>query len=272
MTAITAKYLVVNGIKVCCETNNGSAKNGTVVCLGSAGRDTRQFHGLMEALRDRFEVVAFDMPGHGKSWPLKGNRAISQFQQYGDFIIEVVKELGIENPIYLGCALGGNMVFYISQRQRCRAIVTMAGGDYTPTVDKSVTDLLNHPYCNVQYSHLDFTESLIGSAASPDNKDFILWGVFSECGVVKAADYAGVYNGFDVRDGMKNITCPVLMLRGEEDWTAVESNLMAIMGRMSGAKKKDYKILPGVGHYGPQEAPQMIADIVAGFVNGNKFR
>jgi pimeloyl-ACP methyl ester carboxylesterase len=265
--AITAQYLIVDGIKVCCETNNGPAQNGTIVCLGSAGRDSRQFHGIMDALRDEFAVAAFDMPGHGKTWPLQGNRVISEFHEYGDFVIKVVSELGIVNPIYIGCALGGNTVFYIAQRQQVRAIVSMAGGDYTPNVDKSVTDLLNHPYCNVQFSHFDFTESLIGSAASPADKDFILWGVCSESGAVKAADYGGVFNGFDVRDGMGDITCPVLILRGEEDWSASEGKLKDIMGRMRNAKRIDYRTLPRLGHYSPQESPQLVANVFSGFIN-----
>jgi len=265
--AITAKYLIVDGVKVCCETNNGPAQKGTIVCLGSAGRDSRQFHGIMDELKEQFEVVAFDMPGHGKSWPLKGNRVISEYHEYGDFIIKVVTELGIINPIYIGCALGGNTVFYIAQRQPVRAIVSMAGGDYTPNVDQSVIDMLNYPYSNVQYSHYDFTESLIGSAASPENKAFILWGVCSECGVVKAADYGGVFNGFDVRAGMRDITCPTLILRGEQDWTAIEDKLKTMMESLISSPKVVYKVLAGLGHYSPQESPLLVAGVISEFIS-----
>ena len=254
---ITSRYITINGIKIYCETNNGPAGNGVIVCLGSAGRETRQFHGLMDALSEEYEVAAFDMPGHGKSWPLKGNTAIGEFRAYGDFMLETVAAMGIRNPVYIGCALGGNMVFYLAQHGpargvEARALVAMAGLDYSPNVNPAVAEMLNHPYCSVQHSHLDFTEALIGGAASPENKEFILWGVRTETGVVKAADYAGVYNGFDVREGMGTITCPVLMLRGEQDWTTHDKSLRETMARLTAARL-EYKVLPGLGHYAVQE-------------------
>ncbi len=266
---ITSTYITVDGIKIYCETNGGPAEKGTIVCLGSAGRDTRQFHGLMEALREHFEVVAFDMPGHGKSWPLKGNKAIDEFHAYGDFILKTVDALPVKNPVYVGCALGGNMGFYLAQRQQTRAVVAMAGSDYSPNVNPAVAELLNHPYCSVQHSHLDFTDSLIGNAAPPENRDFILWGVCTEIGVAKAADYAGVYNGFDVRADMGRITCPVLMLRGAEDWTTHDESLHETMSRLTAAAKLDYKVLPGVGHYAVQEMPQLIAETIRDFLRNS---
>lgn len=264
--SIISSYLRVHGVKIYCETNNGPASNGTIVCFGSAGRDTRQFHGVMDSLKDDFEVIAFDMPGHGKSWPLKENKAIAEYHEYGDFIIDTVAELRVKNPIYVGFALGGNMVFYLAQKQQVRAIVAMAGADYTPTVHSSVAELLNNPYCSVQYSHLDFTDSLIGSETSQKDREFILWGVCSETGITKVADYAGVYNNFDVRDAMKTIQCPVLMLRGEEDWTVTDNKFEAVIGRLSNAKKVVRKTFPGLSHFNPQESPGMVTDAIRDFL------
>ena len=264
---ITSRYLIVNSTKIYCETNNGPSEKGTIICLGSAGRDTRQFHGLMECLKNDFEVMAFDMPGHGKSWPLRGNKVISDFHEYGNFIIDTAQKLKVINPIFIGCALGGNMVFYLAQRQPVRAIVSMAGSDYSPYVNQSVASMLNHPYCNVQFSHMDFTESLVGSATSLKDREFILWGVCSEVGIVKFADYAGVYNGFDVREGMKAIKCPVLILRGEEDWSATDAKLKSIMNRMPNVTKITLKTLPGLGHYNPQESPGMVSDAIIEFLS-----
>lgn len=263
---ITSRYISVQGVKTFVETNNGPAYRGVMVCFGSAGRESRQYHAMMDCLADKMEVVCFDMPGHGKSWPLPGNRCLSEYHEYCDFIIAALQELDIKDPICVGCALGGNVVFYLAQRIPVRAIVSMAGTDYSPHVDASVSDNLDHPYASVQHTHIDFTDSLIGSATAPADRDFILWGVMTEIGKVKRADYGGVYNGFDVRDDMHKITCPALILRGSEDWTVRDEAFRPMMARLTNARTVQYTVLPGIAHYNPQEAPQLVCDTILEFL------
>ncbi|MHA1528881.1 MAG: alpha/beta fold hydrolase, partial [Alphaproteobacteria bacterium] len=45
-----------------------------LLCLHTAGADGRQFRELLNdpAITDRFRVVVFDMPWHGKSSPPEG--------------------------------------------------------------------------------------------------------------------------------------------------------------------------------------------------------
>src|SRR6266702_2481483 len=45
-----------------------------LVCLHTAGSDTRQFRGILNnaAILERFRVIAFDLPWHGKSSPPVG--------------------------------------------------------------------------------------------------------------------------------------------------------------------------------------------------------
>lgn len=264
---ITSGYIIVNGIKIYIETNNGPKAKGTVVCFGSAGRESRQFHGIMDALANDFEVMAFDMPGHGKSWPLLNNELYDEYKAYCGFILEVLDSLNIKHPIYLGCALGGNVAYYLARNRHTRAIVTLAGTDYSPNVAQAVIASLDHPYCNVQHSHLDFTNSLIGSCASSADREFILWGVHTEIGKAKVADYGGVYNGFDIRADMDKITCPVLAIRGAEDWTVKDAAFNSVISRLQNAKHVKTMTIPKLAHYGPQENPRLISEIMAEFVN-----
>lgn len=263
--AITGGYIKVKGIKVYYETNNGPEEKSTIVCLHTAGRESRQYHGMMELFDNKYNMIAFDMPAHGKSWPLPGNRAINEYHAYGDFIWEFITAMGIDNPILIGCSVGGNMVYYIAQHYPVKAIVSMQGADYTPHIDTSMSDLLNHPYCNVQYSHYDFSESLIGRDAPAEARDFILWGVCQEIGITKKADL-GLYNDFDVRDGMKNITCPVLVIRGEDDWAVPEYECRGLMERLVGTKELMWKSVPGKGHFIAVEAPEVVCEAMEEFM------
>ena len=263
--AITGSYINVKGIKIYYETNSGPKENGTIVCLHTAGRECRQYHGILELLADKYHVISFDMPAHGKSWPLPGNKAINQYQAYGDFAWSFAEAMEIDNPIFIGCSVGGNMVYYIAQNYPVKAIVSMQGSDYTPHIDSSMSDLLNHPYCNVQYSHYDFSESLIGRDTSEEARDFILWGVCQEIGITKKADL-GLYNDFDVRDGMKNITCPVLVIRGEDDWAVPDYECQNLMKRLVNAKKVVWKPVPNYGHFITVEAPHIVGSAMEEFL------
>lgn len=264
---ITSSYVYVDGVKIFVETNNGPKENGTMCCFVSAGRESRQYHGMMNYLQDRYEVICFDMPGHGKSWPLKGNKCLDNYVDYCEFVIKTFEVLHIENPICLGAALGGNVCFYLAQHTKVRAIVSMTGTDYSPFVSQAVIDNLDNPYCSVQHNNVDFTLSLIGSIASQEARDLIMWGVMTECGRTKKADYGGVYNGFDVRKDMDKVTCPCLIIRGGDDWSENQEMHDAVMARLTNCKHLEYKVIPGIAHYHPVEAPELISEEIIKFLN-----
>ena len=267
---ISSYYVDVDGVKICVETNNGPKENGTMCCFVSAGRDSRSYHGIMNYLQDRYEVICFDMPGHGKSWPLPGLKCLDNYVDFCEFIIRTFEVLDIKNPICLGAALGGNACFYLAQNIPVRAIVSMTGTDYSPFVSQNVIDNLDHPYASVQHTHLDFTDSLIGSAVPQENRDLILWGVISECGRTKKADYGGVYNGFDVRSDMHKITCPCLIIRGGDDWSENQQMHDEVMARLVNCSYLSYKVIPGISHYHPTEAPELISEEIVRFLKEAK--
>lgn len=267
--AITGSYIMVNGVKIYYETNNGPTDKATIVCLHTAGRECRQYHGMMDIFADRYNMVAFDMPAHGKSWPLPGNKAIDDYRAYGDFAWAFIEAMDIRNPVVIGCSVGGNMVYYIAQHYPVRAIVSMQGSVNIKAVQNSayntMIELLDHPYCNPQYSHIDFTTSQIGRKASPAAREFILWGVCQESGRTKKADLS-VYNNYDVREDMKKITCPVMVVRGEDDWNVPESVCREAMDGLVNAKKVVWKPIPGYGHFIIVEAPEILCEAMEEFL------
>lgn len=264
--AISGSYIMVEGVKIYYETNNGPADKATIVCLHTAGRDCRQYHDMMDIFADKYNMVAFDMPAHGKSWPLPGNKAIDEYHAYGDFAWAFVEAMGIANPIVIGCSVGGNMVYYIAQHYPVKAIVSMQGSVYIKAIENNImVDLLDHPYVSPQYSHFDFSESQIGRNAPQAARDFILWGVCQEIGRTKKADLS-VYNNYDVRDGQKNITCPVMVVRGEDDWNVPESVCREAMAGLVNAKKVVFKPIPGYGHFIAVEAPEILCEALEEFV------
>lgn len=267
--AITGGYIMVRGIKTYFETNNGPANTkGTIVALHTAGRETRQYHGMMELWEDSFRMVAFDMPAHGKSWPLPGNQGISDYKEYGAFVWAFIEAMGITDPIVIGCSVGGNMVYELAANYPVKAIVSMQGSPCVKAMGTSygtTVDLLDNPYVSCQHSHWDFTESLIGSKCPGQAHDFIMWGVCQECGRAKKADLS-IYNHFDVRNELKNITCPCLLIRGEDDWNVPEHYYQEALSGLVNAERVEFKKVPGYGHFIMVEAPEVICRLIHEFL------
>lgn len=269
--AITGRYVNVNGIKTYYETNDGPRDKGTILCLHTAGRESRQYHGIMEIFQDKYNVVAFDMPAHGKSWPLPGNVGISNYKDYGKFTWDFAQALGLEDVIIIGCSVGGNMVYHIAEEYPVKAMVSMQGSAQIlamGTAYGTTVDLLDNPYVSCQHSHLDFSESLVGRLASKEAHDFIMWGVHQECGRAKKSDLS-IYNNYDVTGELHKITCPCLLIRGEDDWNVPEHYYETAMKGMVNAKSIDFKKVPGYGHFIIVEAPEVVCQLIDEFMEKN---
>lgn len=264
--AITGRYVFVDGIKIYYESNDGPAEK-TLVCIHTSGRETRQYHDYMELLESKYRVVAIDMPAHGKSWPLPGNKAIENYKDYGDFFWKVVCALGIKSPAVFGCSLGGYIVYYLAQNYPVSAIISAEGLDCRAGGRSPLDDLLDHPYVSTQHSHYEYNESLIGPAASKQAREFILWGVKMEIGVAKKADLCILYNGIDLRADQEKITCPVMIFKGEDDWSLPDKEIDAIAKRLKNAKAVVIHRLPGTGHFPMQEVPELSSKYIDEFLS-----
>jgi pimeloyl-ACP methyl ester carboxylesterase len=265
--SIVGRYIDVKGIATYYETNfeQYNSEKTTIICIHTAGRETRQYHGMMKAMAGKYQLVALDMPGHGKTYPLPGNKCIADRHEYGAFIWQFIENMGIKNPITMGCSLGGNIQWELAQNYPVRAVISMQGADYTPTISPLSMVLYDHPHVSLQHSHLGFSESLIGRNADEAARNFIQWGVMTECNQAKIGDWS-IYGTFDVRGTMDKVTCPVLLIRGEDDWIVSQELVEETISRLTKAKKVVFKALPGTGHFGPVENPDEISRVVDEFL------
>jgi len=259
-------YVRVNGVKVYCETNDGPDDQATLVFLHTAGRDNRQYHDLISLFKGQYKIVTFDIPGHGKSWPLPGNKVVSEFHQYGDWIWDIITALGIKNPIIGGCSMAGCIVYYLAQTYPVRAVCCMQGVEDTAgQTDTRVTDMLFHPLVSCQHSHLELTESLIGQKTSLARQEFIYWGVLQETGITKQGDYLELLS-FDVKDGMDKITCPVLIIEGMDDQSYTPTMTKQSLSRLVNSSHAELKLIPGYGHFIAVESPETVYLYLSEFI------
>lgn len=263
--AIRGFYKRINGIKIYFETNDAPDDKATLICLHTAGRENRQYHDMMEIFKDKYRMYSIDMPGHGKSWPLQGNKVINDYKEYGKWIWDCVEALGVEQPIIIGCSMAGGITYHIAQEHDVRGIVCMQGNDNTEDDMGNVRQLLFHPYVCPQHSHLEFTESLVGTKTSQDRVDFINWGVLCEVGKIKQGDLTET-GTFNVSDKMDRITCPVMIIEGIDDQAYTVEMAQDSLDRLVNCQNKRMKIYEGYGHFIAVENPEAVCEALDEFI------
>lgn len=94
-----------------------------IVFLHTAGSDSRQYHGVMNdpQMRKKCTMFAFDLPGHGRSFPSKNlppGAHTNTEDSYVGIIGAFVKELGLRRPIICGASMAGQVCLAVAIRHK----------------------------------------------------------------------------------------------------------------------------------------------------------
>ena len=232
-----------------------------LVCLHTAGSDTRQWRGLLNEPRilERFRVIAFDMPWHGKSSPPAGwqdetYRLTSK--AYSDRVLTVCDALELDRPVVMGCSIGGRIVLQLAldHSQRFRALIGLQSGAHVdPYYD---LDWLNRTDAHGGETCAAIVSGLVSPTAPDEGRWETLWHYMQGGpGVFKGDLYFYKIDG-DIRNEIERIDttdCPLYLLSGEYDYSCTPDETLDVARRVKGAQ---VTIMPGLGHFPMSEDPQ----------------
>jgi 3-oxoadipate enol-lactonase len=90
------------------------------------------FHAQVEALRDSYRVIVWDMPYHGKSSPIDTRLPFSETA--ADFISDLLEHLEIERAVLAGLSLGSYVVQIAAHKypEKVKAAIHIGGGPLHP--------------------------------------------------------------------------------------------------------------------------------------------
>lgn len=233
-----------------------------LVCLHTAGADGRQYRGLMNApaVTERFQVIAFDMPWHGKSSPPEGwqdEEYRLTADSYTGIIMAVISALSLERPVVMGCSIGGRVVLHLALRHP-DAFRALVGLESSAHVD---------PYYDTSWLHradvhggevaAGAVSGLVAPQAPAADRWETLWHYMqSGPGVFKGDLYFYGIDG-DVRSEMARIDtsrCPLYLLTGEYDYSCTPEDTLAVARAVPGAK---VTIMKQLGHFPMSENPAL---------------
>jgi pimeloyl-ACP methyl ester carboxylesterase len=256
----------------------------------------RVWHEQVAALSDRFRVVTYDQPGHGRSSPPRSRRYTLDL--LGDALGTVIEEATGPRPLVLvGHSLGGMAVLNLLARRRQVVADRLVGVALLSTsssarVESAIFELglsgaarferlvriaipwLRDPrvyeFSGRIYSASSDLSYLVtrwwatGPAASPEVVDFTEQLVLDSDPDIIAGLTEAIL-GVDEDRGLAALTVPTRIVVGDHDRLTPASLAHRMAGRAPAARLVE---LPGVGHMVPLEAPAAVNALLEELVVG----
>ena len=236
-----------------------------LVCLHTAGADGRQYRALLNdaEITQRFRVLVFDLPWHGKSSPPPGfEREAYKLTTdlYVDTVMAFCRALKLERPVVMGCSIGGRAVLHLALRHGnyFRAAIGLQSATHAEA-DTRLRDLgvLFRPDVHGQEAAAGTVACLISPTSPQAEKWETLWHYMQGGPAVFMGDLHYYFAEGDLRngllDGLDTKKCPLHLLTGEYDLSATPE-LTAELAKLVNATS--FQVMQGLGHFPMSESPQ----------------
>lgn len=219
------------------------------------------------ALESSYRLVLPDLRGHGASEIGDGPASI---QKHANDVIKVLDATGTAKAVFIGCSIGGYIMFELWRRVRDR-VVAFALCDTQPQADKAearaarlkiaaeVLDEGTAPYLK------SMLPKLMGKTTVASRPDLVE-GAHAMMRQMSAEDISQVLQGMAARpdsvDVLRTINVPTLIVIGEEDEVSTVGNSELMRQHIPGSQ---LKIIPKAGHYAPWEQSEAVGGILRQF-------
>lgn len=232
-----------------------------VLLLHGWGSSFDVYKGVMSALEDRCRLVALNFPGCGNSDTME---IPWNLDNYCDLVLKFIKEVGLENPILIGHSHGGRVILKLTgdkllsppkivlldsaglipkkslkQKMRAKSFKAIKKVLTLPLIKNKSEGLLNK--ARAHYGSADY------NAAPP----------------VLRSTMVSLVNT-DLRDIAHNISCPTLLIWGEND-TATPLADAKILEKL--IPDAGLCVIKGTGHYSFCEKPYEAHAILRSFIH-----
>ena len=174
--------------------------------------ENSSFWNHQRVLSDRYRIITLDLPGHGKSEPMEGEILI---KNYSDVVSEFLAKTCPEKAVLVGHSMGGAIALLnaIEHRDNLRGAVIVSAGaklGVLPSIREGLRARFE-----------ETVKSVVGprqfsSKTNLDTIRFVTNEILKCNSYVAASDYDAC-NSFDVRQKLRSINLPVLIMVGEED-------------------------------------------------------
>ena len=235
---------------------SGDPASPALVFLHGIGGAARGWRNQLDYFADSYHAIAWDMPGYGGSAPLPSTSIAS----LADALVDFLHAMGAERPVIVGHSIGGMITQQLlAQDPDIASAVVLA--QTSPAFGKPDGDWQKH-FIDARLGPLNRGETMVQLAPSlvkelvghdPDAAGMVL---ARDCmASVPEATYRATMlalMGFDLRQALKEISVPTLVLSGSKDNNAPALMMAKMANYIPGSV---YVELEGVGHLANLERP-----------------
>jgi len=236
----------------------------------TAGAHSLQWRHLFEMseITDHFQLVAYDLPYHGKSIPPVDQTWWEQeYKLEGDFLrqipVAVAAGLGLDRPAFMGCSVGGLLALDLALHHPdvFRAVISVEGGLHIGGNWESL-----HGFWNPQVSNQSKAR-LMEALCAPNSPTAYV----KEVSQVYSAGWPPAFIGdlwyymvdYDLRARASDIDTSkvgVHILNGEYDFSGSVAHGQAAHEAIAGST---HTVMTDMGHFPMQENPLAFAEYLA---------
>jgi pimeloyl-ACP methyl ester carboxylesterase len=239
-----------------------------LVLLHGGPLDSREWRRQLDGLADDFTVVAWDMPGCGRSDdPPEHFRT----RDYADCLAAFIDVLGLEQPHILGLSFGSGLALELYRWHPgiprtlilASAYAGWAGSLPPEVAEQRKQGMMRRIELSPEEFAGEFLPSLLTDSAPAELVDEVR-AILSE--FHPAGQRALLRAGFaehDLRDVLPGIHVPTLLLYGDSDVRSPMKVAEEMHANIPGSK---LVVMPGVGHMGDMEAPERFNAEVRSFL------
>lgn len=255
------KRLALNWVRT------GTDHASTVVFLHAVGYDLTYWGGQIAALNGDYNLVAFDLPGHGRS---TGDAADWSFDRVASVVAKLIEEVS-DGPVHLvGLSFGGMIAqaTVLARPDLIRSLTLM--GTASQFSEEARAGMKARAEATRQSgmaavlpSSLDRWFTPETRARRPDLIDRVTKTILGDDPAVHAAIW-DMISEFDVHDRLGEVRCPTLVLVGERDPSTPPSAASVLAEGIPGARMV---VLPNASHMIQLEAPEAVNAELKGFLD-----
>ena len=238
----------------------------TVVLIHAVGHDLTYWDRQIEALSASYNVVAFDLPGHGRSAAASSGWS---FAYAADIVAELITRTSA-SPVHLvGISFGGMIaqVTALTHSELIRSL-TLIG-----TASSFPQEIRQGMRARAQQVRTEGMAAVVESSLQrwftqntrdhrPDIMDRLTKTLLGDDAPTHAAIW-DIISELDLDDRLSEITCPTLVLVGEHD----PSTPPGVASRLAGAiKGSSLTVIPEASHIVSVEAPGAVNAALLSFL------
>lgn len=245
---------------------SGINKKGQIVLIHGIGLNSSAWKGLERGLARQYECFSIDLRGHGNS---KNNASTVTFTDLSNDCYQVIKDLKIVNPIFIGHSLGGVVVLNLLMNTNLSTapavlISALFKSPFAKMEDVPLFHSLKYKAMFAGASVSFFTKAMSKYITQKDSKSLDLWRELRQIDLVMLLKVLKSMLGFNFTENLSEIKNRVLLIYGSRDPLVPERERIELSYKIRSSR---VFVVEDAFHTPQFEKPKTVAEEVMKFIS-----